>query len=174
MDAVSRVEGEPVRVTLRDWNPANVAAAAQIAKDRNLASVTAAQGDAFDRGSLANIHPRPAIAIVSGLYELFPDNGAVRESLAGLAEALVDGGYLIYTNQPWHPQLEMIARVLDNREGKPWVMRCRAQAEMDALVRAAGFEKVEMLTDPDGIFTVSLARRCAGVGVNAPEVVAAC
>jgi hypothetical protein len=40
-------------------------------------------------------------------------------------------------------------------------MRCRPQAEMDALVRAAGFEKLEMLMDPDGIFTVSLARRTA-------------
>ena len=55
----------------------------------------------------------------------------------------------------------MIARVLDNREGKPWVMRCRPQREMDALVRRAGFEKLETLLDADGIFTVSLARRCA-------------
>jgi predicted GNAT family N-acyltransferase len=53
----------------------------------------------------------------------------------------------------------MIARTLDNREGKRWVMRCRAQAELDELVRQAGFEKLEMLTDEDGIFTVSLAQR---------------
>ena len=70
-----------------------------------------------------------------------------------------EGGYLIYTNQPWHPQLEMIARTLDNREGKRWVMRCRPQAELDDLVRQAGFEKLETLTDEDGIFTVSLAQR---------------
>jgi hypothetical protein len=79
--------------------------------------------------------------------------------LLGLADALGDSGYLIYTNQPWHPQLEMIARVLDNREGQPWVMRCRSQAEMDALVARAGFEKLETRMDADGIFTVSLARR---------------
>ena len=64
------------------------------------------------------MNPRPNIAIVSGLYELFPDNARVLASLAGLSRALADGGYLIYTNQPWHPQLEMIARVLINRDQK--------------------------------------------------------
>jgi hypothetical protein len=70
-----------------------------------------------------------------------------------------DGGYLIYTNQPWHPQIEMIARCLTNRDGRPWIMRRRTTEEMDDLVRAAGFEKIDMLIDRWGIFTVSLARR---------------
>jgi hypothetical protein len=83
----------------------------------------------------------------------------VTRSRLGISEALAEDGYLIYTNQPWHPQLEMIARVLDNREGEPWVMRCRAQAEMDELVRAAGFTKQEMLIDEHGIFSVSIAQR---------------
>jgi hypothetical protein len=38
-------------------------------------------------------------------------------------------------------------------------MRCRPQAEMDALVREAAFEKLEMAADEHGIFTVSLARK---------------
>ena len=79
-------------------------------------------------------------------------------SLRGLADAMEPGGYLIYTNQPWHPQVEFIARVLVNREGQPWIMRRRTQAEMDDLVRAAGFEKLQQETDQWGIFTVSLAR----------------
>jgi hypothetical protein len=53
----------------------------------------------------------------------------------------------------------MIARVLINRDGKPWIMRRRTQAEMDGLVRAAGFEKVRMEIDRWGIFTVSVAKR---------------
>jgi len=160
LETVSRMDGAPIQVTLRDWSPSNAEAASKLAQDLGLTGVTVARGDAFDRASLAAVQPRPSIAIVSGLYELFPDNARVRESLLGIAGALDDSGYLIYTNQPWHPQLEMIARVLPNREGKPWVMRCRAQAEMDALVRSAGFEKLETLLDGDGIFTVSLARRC--------------
>src|SRR5205823_13556317 len=116
----------------------------------------------------ASADPRPSIAIVSGLYELFPHNDAVRASLAGIADALDDGGYLVYTCQPWHPQVEFIARTLTNREGRPWVMRRRSQAEMDALVRSAGFEKVSQETDPWGIFTVSAARR-VGPRSSAPR-----
>ena len=62
-----------------------------------------AEGDAFDQASLAGLWPRPTLAVVSGLYELFGDNALVSRSLAGLAEAVAPGGYLIYTNQPWHP-----------------------------------------------------------------------
>jgi hypothetical protein len=72
------------------------------------------------------------------------------------------GGLLIYTGQPWHPQLEMIARVLDNREGRPWVMRRRTQQELDDLVASAGFEKLDMEIDRWGIFTVSVARLAEG------------
>jgi hypothetical protein len=49
--------------------------------------------------------------------------------------------------------------VLINRDGQPWIMRRRTQAEMAALVRAAGFEKLDMEIDAYGIFTVSLVRR---------------
>jgi hypothetical protein len=68
-----------------------------------------------------------------------------------------NGGSLIYTGQPWHPQLEMIARVLINREGRLWIMRRRTQRELDDLVRAVGFEKIDMEIDRWGIFTVSHA-----------------
>ena len=116
-------------------------------------------GDAFDRASLAATDPRPTIAIVSGLYELFPENEPLRRSLAGLADALEEGSTLLYTNQPWHPQVEMIARTLTNREGQPWIMRRRTQEEIDDLVRLAGFEKQAQDLDEWGIFTVSEARR---------------
>ncbi len=98
--------------------------------------------------------------MVSGLYELFADNGMVGGSLAGLAEAVEPGGYLVYTGQPWHPQLELIARALtSHRQGQAWVMRRRSQAEMDQLVEAAGFRKITQRVDEWGIFTVSLAQK---------------
>jgi hypothetical protein len=115
------------------------------------------QGDAFDEENLAAIAPAPTVTIVSGLYELFGDNEMVQRSLRGIARAMNEGGFLIYTGQPWHPQLEMIARVLTNREGQPWIMRRRTQEEMDDLVRAAGFRKLDMEIDRWGIFTVALA-----------------
>jgi hypothetical protein len=79
-----------------------------------------------------------------------------------MADAIEPGGFLVYTGQPWHPQLEMIARALtSHRGGAAWVMRRRTQGEMDQLVAAAGFDKIDQRIDPWGIFTVSLARRTA-------------
>jgi alpha-beta hydrolase superfamily lysophospholipase/SAM-dependent methyltransferase len=162
LETVRRMPEANAAVVLRDYKPENIEAARKLAAGYGLANVTAVYGDAFDADSLAAVTPRPTIAIVSGLYELFPENEPLRRSLAGLARAVEPGGTLIYTNQPWHPQVEFIARVLTNREGKPWVMRRRTQAEMDGLVRTAGFTKRSQEIDSWGIFTVSTATRDAG------------
>jgi alpha-beta hydrolase superfamily lysophospholipase len=160
LETLKRVKDVSATAVLRDYKPVNVDAAAKLAGRLGLEERMSVEiGDAFDRANLSKLEPQPTIAVVSGLYELFPANEPVLESLRGLAEAVPVGGYLIYTNQPWHPQVEFIARVLTNREGQPWIMRRRTQAEMDQLVSAAGFEKLAMEIDPWGIFTVSLARR---------------
>ena len=99
------------------------------------------------------------IGVVSGFYELRSENAPVLSSLRQLAARLRSGGLLLYTNQPWHPQIEFIARVLRNHEGRPWIMRRRTQLEMDQLVAAAGFTKTAMDIDDAGIFSVSVARR---------------
>ena len=150
----------PISATLCDYKQENVNAARALADDLSLnGAVEVTRADAFDRESLAKIRPRATIGIVSGLYELFPSNDAVLNSLRGLAEAIEFGGHLIYTNQPWHPQLEFIAQVLRNREGERWIMRRRTTAEIDELVRIAGFEKIDMEIDQWGMFTVSVAKR---------------
>jgi alpha-beta hydrolase superfamily lysophospholipase len=159
LETIHSLRPLPISAEFRDYKPENLEAAARLRDEFGLTNITLTRGDAFDGAALAAIAPRPTIAVVSGLYELFPENEPVLRSLRGLAEAMEPGGHLVYTNQPWHPQLEFIGRVLTNREGRPWIMRRRTQAEMDALVRAAGFQKVSQEIDPWGIFTVSLARR---------------
>lgn len=161
LDGLARAELRPQSVVLRDFSDLNVRDGAALIAQRGLEGVARFEkGDAFDRDSLASLSPKPTLGIVSGLYELFADNELVGRSLAGLAAGLEEGGYLIYTGQPWHPQLEMIARALtSHRGGAAWVMRRRTQAEMDQLVAAAGFEKLTQRIDEWGIFTVSLARR---------------
>ncbi|KAF1038556.1 MAG: putative protein YnbC [Herbaspirillum frisingense] len=153
----------PDSILLRDYSELNVQQGSALIEQKGLAGIARfVQGDAFDRASLAAVAPKPTVGIVSGLYELFPDNDAVATSLAGMGDAIAPGGYLIYTGQPWHPQLELIARALtSHRGGQAWVMRRRTQAEMDQLVAEAGFEKIEQRIDQWGIFTVSLARRKA-------------
>ncbi len=149
------------RILLRDYSTLNVERGTALIESMGAGDIARfEQGDAFDRESLAAISPRPTLVIVSGLYELFPDNEAVAASLAGIADAVAPGGYLVYTGQPWHPQLEFIARALtSHRGGAAWVMRRRTQVEMDQLVERAGFRKIEQRIDRWGIFTVSLAQR---------------
>ncbi|QYY28889.1 MULTISPECIES: bifunctional alpha/beta hydrolase/class I SAM-dependent methyltransferase [Cupriavidus] len=156
------IDGNAVEsILLRDYSDLNVEQGRNLIRRKGLDPIARFEkGDAFDGDSLAALNPAPTLAIVSGLYELFGDNEMVGCSLRGLAQAVRPGGYLVYTGQPWHPQLEFIARALtSHRAGSAWVMRRRSQAEMDELVRHAGFEKLAQRIDPWGIFTVSLARR---------------
>jgi alpha-beta hydrolase superfamily lysophospholipase/SAM-dependent methyltransferase len=163
LEALQGYPRRPESILLRDFSDLNVREGSRLIAEKGLADIARfVQGDAFDPNSLAAVTPRPSIGIVSGLYELFPENDAVRRSLSGLARAIEPGGLLIYTGQPWHPQLELIARALtSHRAGQAWVMRRRTQAEMDQLVAEAGFEKIAQRIDAWGIFTVSLARRRA-------------
>jgi alpha-beta hydrolase superfamily lysophospholipase len=159
LDAIAKGE-PPDTILLRDYVDQNVEQGTALIRARRLDAIASFErGDAFDRASLAAIWPRPTIGIVSGLYELFPDNAMVRTSLAGLADAIENDGLLIYTGQPWHPQLALIARGLSSHRGGAWVMRRRTQMELDQLVARAGFEKIDQRIDQWGIFTVSMARR---------------
>ena len=166
LEALAATPGRPDSILLRDYVPGNVEAGRRLIAEKELADIARFEvGDAFDPASLAALQPRPTLAIVSGLYELFADNDLVRWSLGGVAAAVPAGGFLVYTNQPWHPQLEFIARALtSHRGGQAWVMRRRTQGEMDELVESHGFAKLAQRIDDDGIFTVSLARRVGDAG----------
>lgn len=148
-------------ILLRDYSDLNVEKGQAMIEERGLSHVAQfKKGNAFDYDSLATLDPVPTLGIVSGLYELFPDNALIKASLAGLAAAIPPGGVLVYTGQPWHPQLKTIAYTLTSHQnGIPWMMRVRTQKEMDTLVEQAGFEKCHQMIDKFGIFTVSLAVR---------------
>ncbi|WLT02758.1 bifunctional alpha/beta hydrolase/class I SAM-dependent methyltransferase [Snodgrassella alvi] len=150
-------------ILLRDYSELNVSKGQQMIADYGLSNKARFEiGDAFNQEQLAALTPQPTLGIVSGLYELFSDNSLLRNSLNGLAAAIPAGGILIYTNQPWHPQLKTIAWSLtSHRQGQPWIMRNRSQGEMDALVSAAGFDKCAQIIDEWGIFSVSMAIRRA-------------
>lgn len=163
LDALRDSPVQAESVLLCDFNEQNVEAGRRLIRERGLDGIVRFErGDAFDKENLAALAPKRAIGIVSGLFELFPDNEPVRTALEGLAQALLPGGYLLVTNQATHPQQEYIARVLQShREGRPWIMRCRSQEEMNQLLAASGFVPVLRRTDQWGIFSVTLARRTA-------------
>lgn len=161
LDAVSELATPPKSVLLRDYSELNVESGTALIQERKLDNIAQFElGDAFDTSSLAKVKPKPNLVIVSGLYELFSDNDLLRQSLSGIHQAMLQGGFLIYTGQIWHPQQEFIARALtSHRQGDAWVMRLRSQAEMDALVEQAGFKKIDQCIDEFGIFTVSVAQK---------------
>jgi len=161
LESLQGVEPLPESILLRDYSDINVRDGSALIEQKGLGHIARfIKADAFDRNDLAALDPAPTLAVVSGLYELFASNQMVGDSLAGLADAVEPGGYLVYTGQPWHPQLELIARALtSHRAGQAWVMRRRSQAEMDQLVEAAGFRKITQRVDEWGIFSVSLAQR---------------
>ncbi|MEO8297811.1 MAG: class I SAM-dependent methyltransferase family protein [Burkholderiales bacterium] len=147
-------------ITLRDRDPHNLQMAQALAERMGLAAqLTLQQRDAFDAASYADDADSFDIVIASGLYELFAENAPVSRSLQGIAQQLRPGGALVYTGQPWHPQLLLIANTLRNHRGQPWQMRPRPQAELDGLVASAGLSKRETRIGLEGIFTVSVARR---------------
>lgn len=161
LESLEGQQQRPDAILLRDYSDINVRDGNALIQQKGLGDIARfVKGDAFDREDLAALEPKSTLAVVSGLYELFGSNQMVGDSLAGLAAAVEEGGYLVYTGQPWHPQLELIARALtSHRDGQAWVMRRRSQAEMDQLVEAAGFRKVAQRIDQWGIFSVSLAQR---------------
>ena len=159
LDILNEFQDADITALLRDRSPFSLQEGRKLASSMRLDNVTYEEGDAFDAESLLAVDPVPNIAIVSGLYELFPSNEPILASLRGLGGLVQPGGYLIYTCQPWHPQVEEIARTCVDWDGKPWIMRRRSQAEMDELVASAGFDKVDMGIDRFGISTVSVARK---------------
>lgn len=161
LEAISEQVSQIDSVLLRDYSELNVAQGQALIEGKGLSDKARfIKGDAFDGADLSQLTPKPSLAVVSGLYELFSDNTQVSQSLTGLASAVAPGNYLIYTNQPWHPQLAFIARALtSHRAGQAWVMRRRSQVEMDQLVARAGFKKLTQRVDEWGIFTVTLAQR---------------
>ncbi len=145
--------------TCRDFSEAEVEAARALATELGAAHVNCELANAFNPASFEDLAERPDVVIVSGLYELFSDNVLVTRSLKAINNCLNDDGYLIYTNQPHHPQLEQIAGTLINRDGDPWIMRPRSQTEMRELLADAGFEIGDMRLDENGIFVVGVARK---------------
>ena len=161
LDVIAKTDGID-SVVLRDYCAENVQEGTELIHKRNLQDkVKFEQADAFDVAQTSAVRPQPTLAVVSGYYEIFPQNEPVEKSLKGIAAAMEKDGLLVYTAQPYHPQLELIARTLRDLENpaKMWVMRARTQGEMDFLVEKAGFVKESEVIDGNGMFSVSIARK---------------
>ena len=112
LEALAAEADRPESILLRDFSPINVEAGQRLIADKGLAEIAHfVQADAFDRPHCSHPAATDARHRVGPLRAVSRQRDGVR-SLAGLAAAIPAGGYLFHTGQPWHPQLEMIARAL--------------------------------------------------------------
>lgn len=147
-------------ILINEFKKTNIDLGEKIIQENNWEDIDFVNYDCFDGETFKKINFIPDILVISGIFELFSDNTMLLNSIKGLAEISQNNTYLIYTGQPWHPQLAQIAFVLNSHkdEEESWIMRRRSQRELDSLFRANKFIKKEMLIDNSAIFTVSLAK----------------
>ncbi|PKF63879.1 methyltransferase [Psychromonas sp. psych-6C06] len=146
-----------VNIQVRDYQIQNVDQGWLLAKERGLNNISYSQCDAFDLNNYKQSDFKPNIVVISGVFELFPDNSLISKAIEGICSMIDNNTQLIYTGQPWHPQLHQIAHVLGNHQQSKWIMRRRSQYELDNIFAQFGFKKDNMLIDNWGIFTVSTA-----------------
>ena len=154
----------PITLQLNDIDENSITKAKVLATEFKATQTQFTKNDIFSLGEFLEdsdkeIKTTPNIIVISGLFELYENNNQVHRVISHLFSLMQKGGYLVYTGQPWHPQIEMIGRLLNNRQGDRWIMRRRIQAEMDQLVSSVGFEKLNTVSDELGIFTVSCSRK---------------
>jgi len=155
IDTLTELNDSKVTAQVRDLDASGLEEGRAEARQRGVSGLTYARADAFDPAAYRDLVPRPDILVISGLFELFEDNHLLVRALEAARAALPKDGTLIVTNQPWHPQLDFIARVLDDRNGEPWVMRPRPQSELEGLLHRAGFVTERRWIDDQGIFSVA-------------------
>ena len=148
-----------VQILINEFKKSNIEVGEEVIKKNNWENISFVNYDCFDRETYKKINYTPNIVIISGVFELFENNKMLENTISGVAEILDKNGAVIYTGQPWHPQLKQIALVLNSHKGhgKSWLMRRRSEKELDNLFENYNLKKEKMLIDNDGIFTVSLA-----------------
>ncbi|WP_346880920.1 bifunctional alpha/beta hydrolase/class I SAM-dependent methyltransferase [uncultured Algibacter sp.] len=145
-------------IVINEFVKDNIEIGQKVIDAKNYENVRFTNFDCFDTETYSKINFEPNIVIISGILELFGDNELASNALKGVTAIAEKDTNLIYTGQPWHPQLKMIAYVLNSHQKKDWVMRRRSQKELDRLMAFNKIEKETMLIDDFGIFTVSSAK----------------
>ncbi|QQG35787.1 MAG: class I SAM-dependent methyltransferase family protein [Micavibrio aeruginosavorus] len=154
LEALRDLSDLDVQAILRDYRVENVCCAQTLAQDMGIQAIIE-QADAFSDDDLALIlKEQPDIVVVSGLHEIIDNDGLVARHLRQIAAILGQGGSLLLTIQPEHPQLEFIARVLPSHTGRMWVMRLRPCELTRRWVEEAGLYFVGKKMENKGIFGV--------------------
>jgi len=129
-----------------------------LAQTNHLENIRYAQGNALDEASLLAVSPQPTIIIASGFYELLNDDSMIKRQMQINRKVLAAGGSFIFTTQVNHPQLELIARTLNNRDGEPWLMKNRPVSQTEKWALQAGFAAVQSVIAHPGLYAITVAK----------------
>lgn len=144
-------------IVINEFVKDNIDIGQKVIQEKKYQNIRFTNFDCFDMETYVKINFEPNLIIVSGILELFGDNELVSKALTGIKSIAEKKSNVLYTGQPWHPQLKMIAYVLNSHQKKSWVMRRRSQKELDRLMAFNHIYKETMLIDDFGVFTVSSA-----------------
>lgn len=145
-------------IVINEFVKDNIDIGQKVIDEKKYQNVRFTNYDCFDPETYKKINFEPNMVIVSGILELFGDNDLASKALTGIRTSSEKNSTVLYTGQPWHPQLKMIAYVLNSHQKKNWVMRRRSQKELDRMMAYNGIHKATMCIDDYGIFTVSSAK----------------
>lgn len=81
------------------------------------------------------------------------------------------GAALVFTVQPHHPQLELIARTLTSNTGRPWVMRLRSLELFREWLAEEEMRELSHRMEENGIFGVVAAVKRGSAAGAAPPLV---
>ncbi|MET3537230.1 bifunctional alpha/beta hydrolase/class I SAM-dependent methyltransferase [Chryseobacterium limigenitum] len=144
-----------VEIVVNEFVQANIEIGEKVIQGKKYQNIRFTNFDCFDPETYKKLNFEPNITIVSGILELFGDNEMASKAIQGINSISEQNSFIVYTGQPWHPQLKMIAYVLNNHQNKDWIMRRRSQKELDRMMAFNNIQKENMLIDDFGIFTVS-------------------
>jgi SAM-dependent methyltransferase len=144
-----------------DIDPAALAQARAAAMRMGVARRTRfVQADAFDRGSLGGLDPRPSIVVELGLYGIYHDDALIERHFRDLADTAAPS-QIVFNVQTQNPEIEHIARVWRNHRGERCVWRLRPLEVLVEWASSAGYEPVRVESDRHGIYRVGRLRRRA-------------
>jgi SAM-dependent methyltransferase len=158
VETLAELRNPKVFAVCRDLDENGLQRGRALAQAHQVDNVRYEIGNALDEASVLAIRPQPTIIIASGFYELINHDSIIQRQMRINRKALAPGGLFIFTTQVNHPQLKLIANALNNREGKPWIMRNRPVGQTERWAILAGFESVRSMVAPHGLYTISIAR----------------
>lgn len=145
-----------ISAELRDYKKENIEKAEQNARAAGLNNIKFKQADAFNS---KNYKKKYDIIISSGFWEIIENDDLIQKCIKNISSSLNKSGSLVFTIQPYHPQLELIARTLKSNTGKPWIMKLRSLDLMKSWIKKENLIYLSHKMDKYGIFGVVMAKK---------------